>query len=62
MIVQPVLLDHEVKLLLELLRRERNDLPHEHRHTKQPALRDELDQRMRIIDGLVEKLSVPACK
>jgi len=50
------LTEAEWKLVIELLERERGDLPSEIHHTRTPAMRDELHQRLALIQGLLRKI------
>ena len=50
----------ERELLLELLERERAELPVEIRHTRTSELRDELRERQELVRSLLERLGVPA--
>jgi hypothetical protein len=56
MMQQPTLNDREWQLILNLLESERRDLPQEIRHTDTPKYHDDLQERMRIIDSLVDRL------
>ena len=53
---QITLTDEEKMLLLELLERERGDLPAEIHHTRTSAVRDELHTRVRKVEQLLAKL------
>lgn len=53
---QPVLSRSEWELVVELLERERGDLPAEIRHTRTSNIREELRQRLKTVEGLLEKL------
>ena len=55
-IEQPALTEAEWKLVIELLERERSDLPSELHHTRTPAVRDQLRERVERIDRLLERL------
>lgn len=50
----------EKSLIVELLERERRELPAEIHHTRTPAVRDELHNRVRRIEQLLAKLR-PHC-
>ncbi len=50
----------EWELLVELLERERSELPSEIHHTRTSSLREELRQRQAMVRGLLERLSRPA--
>jgi len=56
MIPQPVLSQSEWELVIELLEKERSELPAEVRHTRTSSLRDELRLREQQIDQLLERL------
>ena len=47
-------------LLLELLENERNELPVEIRHTVNSRMRGELHERAQLVQGLIERMRVPA--
>lgn len=53
---QPALTDEEWALLIELLERERNDLPAEIHHTRTSSLRDQLRERLDLINQLLDRL------
>jgi hypothetical protein len=54
--VQPVSLsDAEAMVLLELLEGERRELPSEIRRTDTIRVHDDLQQRLKLVDGLIEK-------
>ena len=53
---QPLLSPAEWKVVLELLERERKDLPAEIRRSDHTRFREELRERERLIDGLLERL------
>ncbi|MBI3696715.1 MAG: hypothetical protein HY238_17985 [Acidobacteria bacterium] len=53
---QPTLTEAEWMLLVELLERERRELPSEIRHTRTPAVRDDLHRRLEMVDGLLQRL------
>ena len=54
---QPILSDAEWQLVVELLERERSDLPAEIRHTRTSTMRQELHDRLEMIRELVHRLS-----
>ncbi len=49
--------DAELQVLLELLNEERGELPMEIRRTDSINMHDELQQRLKVVDGLIEKLA-----
>ena len=53
---QPVLTEAEWNLILQLLARERRDLPIEIHHTSTRKYRDELRERLRMIEQMLERL------
>ena len=56
---QPVLSEAEWDLVVELLERERAELPVEIRHTRTATVRDELRGREKMVDGLLGRLRKP---
>lgn len=54
--IQVLLDDSEWDLVVELLERQRDELPHEIHHTHTAAMKEELQQRARTIDELLHKL------
>ncbi|HWQ55906.1 MAG TPA: hypothetical protein VN442_19615 [Bryobacteraceae bacterium] len=56
MTARPVLTDEEWALVIELLQREREELPAEIHHTRSSAYRDELHQRLDAISRLLDRL------
>ncbi len=54
---QPILSDAEWQLVIELLERERSDLPAEIRHTRTSTMRQELHDRLELVRELVHRLS-----
>jgi hypothetical protein len=50
----------EWELVVELLERERSELPSEIRHTRTSSVRDELRARETMVQGLLERLRRPA--
>jgi hypothetical protein len=54
----PCLSAEEWGLVLELLERERRELPAEIRHTRTVSVREELRNREQLIDGLLQRLRV----
>ena len=57
---QPVLTEAEWNIILELLARERRDLPIEIHHTSTRKYREELRDRLRTIEDLLERFSMIA--
>ncbi len=57
---QPKLSDAEWALLIDLLQQERDQLPVEIHHTRSAVFRDELHQRRRMVEGLLERIRTPA--
>jgi hypothetical protein len=55
-----MLTDEETDLLVDLLERERSDLPVEIRHTRSSAYRDELRKREDMVDRLLTRFRVPS--
>jgi hypothetical protein len=53
---EPRLLDEEWELLVELLERERNELPVELHHTRNSSVREELQHRMEMVKELLGRL------
>lgn len=60
MVDQPKLSDAEWDLVIELLERERGELPAEIRHTRVSSVRDELRQRLEMVQQLLERLRIAA--
>ena len=56
MIAQPSLTQPEWALILELLERERYELPAEIHHTRTTDVREELRRRMETVDSLLARL------
>lgn len=56
MVRQPELTEQEWELILDLLQNERRDLPSEIHHTDTQRMHDELQQRLRMVIGLIERL------
>ncbi len=56
---QPELSEAEWALMLELLQRERSELPVEIRHTRTSSLREELHRRQEMVQGLLQRLKKP---
>lgn len=54
---QPVLTEAEWNIILELLARERRDLPIEIHHTSTRKYREELRDRLRTVEELLERFS-----
>ncbi len=57
---QPSLTQPEWELVLELLERERYELPAEIHHTRTSQMRDELKHRLELASGLLQKLRAAA--
>jgi hypothetical protein len=57
---QPTLTDAEWKLVIELLQRERRELPAEIHHTDATDVRERLHYRVAAIDNLLARLREPA--
>ena len=55
-----MLTDEESDLLVDLLERERSDLPIEIRHTRSSAYRGELKKREALVDRLLARFRVPS--
>ena len=56
---QPELSEAEWALMLELLQRERSELPVEIRHTRTSSVREELHRRQEMVQGLLQRLKKP---
>lgn len=54
---QPALTEAEWNIILELLARERRDLPIEIHHTSTRKYREELRERLRMVEELLERFS-----
>ena len=48
--------DQELELVLELLERERSDLPAEIHHTMTSDYKDKLSRRLETVNGLLQRL------
>ena len=57
---QPVLTEAEWALILELLARERHDLPIEIHHTSTRKYREELRDRLRVIEQMLTRFEEAA--
>jgi hypothetical protein len=57
---QPELSEAEWALVLELLQRERSELPVEIRHTRTSSVREELHGRQELVQALLQKLKKPS--
>ena len=57
MIEQPTLSESEWELVIQLLERERAELPVEIRHTRMSSVREELHLRRDMVAHLLERLS-----
>ncbi len=53
------LTDAQWELVVELLQRERRELPSDIHHTQTPSMRDGLKQRLKEIDALLARLGQP---
>ncbi len=56
---EPKLSEAEWDLIVELLERERSDLPVEIHHTRSAGVRTELQQRADMVRGLLGRLRMP---
>jgi hypothetical protein len=56
---EPRLTAAEWALVVELLERERNELPVEHHHSRNAQVRAELDQRAEMVRELLSRLKGP---
>jgi len=54
--LQPLMTDEERELLIELLERERSDLPAEIHHTRTAEVRAQLKLRLATVQRLLERL------
>ena len=54
---QPELSDAEWALIVELVQRERSELPPEIHHTRTMAMREDLHRRLELVENLLKKLS-----
>ena len=59
MVNRPELSDVEWDLVVELLERERGELPTEIRHTRTRTVRDDLHARQRMVQDLLHRLKEP---
>ena len=50
----------ERALLLDLLENEHNDLPVEIRHTRNSIMREELHDRAKLVQDLIDRMRMPA--
>lgn len=58
---QPVLVPEEWEIIIELLESERGSLPAEIHHADRAEIREELRQRLALLDGLIAKIrEIPA--
>ncbi len=57
---EPKLSEAEWALILELLERERSELPVEIHHTRSSSVRAELQERAEMVRGLLSRLRTPA--
>jgi hypothetical protein len=53
--IDPLLTDHETDLVIELLEAESTKLMRETRHTDSRQMREEMQERLRTCDRLVER-------
>jgi len=53
---QPELSDAEWALIVELVKRERSELPPEIHHTRTSAVREDLRRRLELVESLLKKL------
>ena len=60
MVDRPELSDAEWELVVEMLERERGELPTEIRHTRTRTVREELRARERMVQDLLRRLREPA--
>jgi hypothetical protein len=56
---EPRLSEAEWALILELLERERSELPVEIHHTRSSSVRTELQERAEMVRGLLSRLRTP---
>ncbi len=54
---QPELSDAEWALIVELVQRERSELPPEIHHTRTMGVREDLHRRLELVENLLKKLS-----
>jgi hypothetical protein len=59
MFEEPRLSDAEWVMVIELLERERNDLPVEIHHTRSSTIRMELQNRLEMVCGLLGRMRMP---
>jgi hypothetical protein len=52
--------ESERALLLELLENEHSELPVEIRHTRNSIMRGELHDRAKLVQGLIDRIRMPA--
>jgi hypothetical protein len=52
--------ESERALLLELLENEHSELPVEIRHTRNSLMREELHDRAKLVQGLIDRIRMPA--
>jgi hypothetical protein len=52
--------DAERVLLLDLLENEHNALPVEIHHTRNSSMREELHERVKLVQGLIDRIRIPA--
>ena len=56
---EPKFSDAEWELIVQLLERERNDLPVEIHHTRSSSVREELRERAEMVRNLLARLQTP---
>jgi hypothetical protein len=56
---EPRISDAEWALIVELLERERSELPVEIHHTRSSSVRSELHERAELVRGLLNRLRTP---
>ena len=57
MIDEPRLSEAEWDLVVQLLDREKNELPHEIHHTRTRSLKHELQDRRKMVDEILDRLA-----
>jgi hypothetical protein len=57
--IQPTLSDAEWRLVVELLKREQTHLPIEIHHTTTRSFRDQLKERLEVVERLLTRLNPP---
>ncbi len=56
---QPILSEDEWTLVAELLSIEQSELPVEIRHCRSASMRDDLHRRLKMVEGLLQRLRQP---